>query len=64
MDYANRSIATAIASTVALLSGVMTVSAQATIDFENRYSNVGTIMVWRVDDAGKPLSCLHSSVAH
>ena len=58
MDYANRSIATAIASTVALLSGVMTVSAQATIDFENRYSNVGTIMVWRVDDSGKPLQLL------
>ena len=57
MDYANRSIATAIASTVALLSGVMTV-AQATIDFENRYSNVGTIMVWRVDDSGKPLQLL------
>jgi hypothetical protein len=29
-----------------------------TVDLENRYSNVGTIMVWRVDDAGEPLQLL------
>jgi hypothetical protein len=29
--------------------------AQATIDVENKYSNVGVIMVWRVDDSGKPI---------
>jgi hypothetical protein len=33
----------------------MTTAAQVTIDLENRYSNVGAIMVWRVDDAGKPV---------
>jgi len=33
----------------------MTTSAQVTIDLKNRYSNVGVIMVWRVDDAGKPV---------
>ena len=29
--------------------------AQATIDLDNRYPNVVTIMVWRVDGAGKPV---------
>ena len=24
------------------------------VDLENRYANVGVIMVWAVDDAGKP----------
>ena len=33
----------------------MTGAAQATVDLENRYSNVGVIMVWRVDDTGKPV---------
>jgi hypothetical protein len=36
----------------------MTLSAQATVDFEKRYANVGTIMVWRVDDTGKPVQLL------
>jgi hypothetical protein len=55
MNYASRSIATAIVGTIALGSGSLTVSAQVTPDLENRYSNVGVIMVWRVDDAGKPV---------
>ena len=55
MIHASRSIATAIAGTIALVPGSVTLSAQATIDLENRYSNVGAIMVWRVDDAGKPV---------
>jgi hypothetical protein len=29
--------------------------AQATVDLENRYPNVGVLMVWRVDDAGRPV---------
>jgi hypothetical protein len=29
--------------------------AQAVVDVENRYANVGVIMVWRVDDAGNPV---------
>ena len=53
MNRTRTSIATAIAGIVALVSGSMTTSAQLTVDLENRYSNVGAIMVWRVDEAGK-----------
>jgi Trypsin len=55
MNYTRRSVATAIAGTIALGPGSMTTSAQATIDLENRYSSVGVIMVWGVDEAGKPV---------
>ena len=55
MNYTCRSIATALAGSIALVPGSMTLSAQVTVDLENRYSNVGVIMVWRVDDAGKPV---------
>jgi hypothetical protein len=55
MSYTSWSIATALAVMMALWPGSMTASAQVTIDLENRYSNVGVIMVWRVDDAGKPV---------
>ena len=58
MNCPNRPIGTTIAGIFALLLGSMAVSAQATIDIENRYSNVGTIMVWRVDDSGRPLELL------
>jgi Trypsin len=51
----HNSIVTAIAGVVALLSGPTTVSAQTTIDLENRYSHVGVIMVWRVDSTGTPV---------
>jgi hypothetical protein len=53
MKYACRFLATAIAGTAALVP--QAVSAQAAVDTENRYANVGAIMVWRVDDAGKPV---------
>ena len=39
----------------AVLPGSAVTSAQATVDTENRYPNVGAIMVWRVDDSGKPV---------
>jgi len=55
MSYLNGSFATALAGVVALGSGSTTIPAQATVDLENRYSNVGVIMVWRVDSAGKPV---------
>jgi hypothetical protein len=55
MSYTSTSIATAIAGTFALGPGSMTVSPQVTLDLENRYANVGVIMVWRVDGAGKPV---------
>jgi hypothetical protein len=45
----------AIAAAIALASGFTAVAAQATVDLENRYSNVGVLMVWRVDGAGKPV---------
>jgi hypothetical protein len=47
-----------MAGTIALLPGSGTVSAQLTVDHENRYANVGAIMVWRVDHDGKPLHLL------
>ena len=53
MNYKSTSIATAVAGVIALGSGSMTVSAQAVPDVENKYSNVGAIMVWQVDDAGQ-----------
>ena len=55
MNYTRRSIATAIAGAIALGPGSMTIGAQATIDLENRYANVGVIMVWRVDETGTPV---------
>jgi hypothetical protein len=48
-----RSLATAISASIVLLGGAITLSAQARPDIENKYSNVGAIMIWRVDDAGK-----------
>jgi hypothetical protein len=55
MRYARGSGATAVAGAVVLLGGSMVASAQATVDIENRYPAVGAIMVWRVDEAGKPV---------
>ena len=40
---------------LAVLLGSVAPSAQATIDTENSYPNVGAIMVWRVDDSGMPV---------
>jgi hypothetical protein len=54
----SRSVATALVGTIALLPGSRAISAQATIDGENRYANVGAIMVWRVDADGNPLHLL------
>jgi len=53
MNHTRTAIATAIISVIALGSASSTISAQAIVDVENKYSNVGAIMVWRVDDAGK-----------
>ena len=55
MNCVSRSIATAIAGAIALGPGSLTSSAQATVDLENRYANVGVLMVWRVDHTGKPV---------
>ncbi len=53
MSFTSASVATAIAGVIALGSSPMTLSAQATVDVENRYSTVGAIMVWGVDEAGQ-----------
>lgn len=45
----------ALGGTITLLPGATILRAQVTVDLENRYSNVGAIMVWRVDDAGEPV---------
>jgi len=55
MNRTAKSIVTAIAGAIALWCGPTTISAQTAIDLENRYSQVGVIMVWRVDSAGKPV---------
>ena len=54
MNSAIRSAATVMVG-ASLLLGPVAASAQATVDVENTYSNVGAIMVWRVDDSGKPV---------
>ena len=55
MSHRNRSAIAATVGMLALGPGSMPIPAQATVDLENRSANVGAIMVWRVDDAGKPV---------
>jgi hypothetical protein len=50
-----RAIRLAAAVMTAVLLGSVAGSAQATVDVENRYPSVGAIMVWRVDESGKPV---------
>lgn len=50
-----KTVMVALAGSATLLPGSRLLRAQVTVDLENRYSNVGTIMVWRVDDAGEPI---------
>jgi hypothetical protein len=46
MKRAIRSATAATAGAAAILLGSMPTSAQATVDAENRYPNVGALMVW------------------
>ena len=55
MNGAMRSASTVMKVAVVMLLGAAASSAQATLDSDNRYPNVGVIMVWRVDDAGRPV---------
>jgi hypothetical protein len=55
MNWVLRSVAAAMTGAVAVLSGSVRSSAQVIVDVDNRYPNVGAIMVWRVDDSGKPV---------
>jgi hypothetical protein len=52
---ASRLAALAAACAVSFICEAATVSPQTTVDSENKYSNVGALMVWRVDDAGNPI---------
>jgi hypothetical protein len=54
MNWALRSTAAVLTGAVAVLSGSVRSSAQAIVDSENRYPNVGAIMVWHVDEFGRP----------
>jgi hypothetical protein len=55
MNEANRSIATAVAAILVLVPASAPLSAQAVVDAGNRYPSVGAVMVWRVDEAAKPV---------
>ena len=55
MNSAIRSVAAVMTGVVAVLLASAPLPAQAILDAENRYPNVGVIMVWRVDESGKPV---------
>jgi hypothetical protein len=55
MKHPSKLIQASMSTAIALTSAWTTISAQATVDVENKYPNVGAIMVWRVDDSGKPV---------
>lgn len=55
MNCAIRSVTLVMAGALAVLLGSPAASAQATVDTDDRYPSVGAIMVWRVDDSGKPV---------
>jgi hypothetical protein len=58
MNCAVRSIAAVMTCALAVLLGSVSSAAQATVDAGNSYPSVGAIMVWRVDDSGKPVQLL------
>jgi hypothetical protein len=47
--------ASALTTALVLLVAPRAAFAQATIDAQNRYPGVGVLMVWRVDESGKPV---------
>ena len=55
MNSTMQSVASVIAGALGVLLGSAAASAQTTVDTEDTYSNVGAIMVWRVDSSGKPI---------
>lgn len=55
LNWTLRSVVAVVTGAGAVLLGTVGSSAQATVDAESRYPNVGAIMVWRVDDSGKPV---------
>src|SRR5262245_50341730 len=55
MNCAFKSVAAIVTGAAAVLLASVQSSAQATVDADNNYPNVGAIMVWRVDGSGKPV---------
>ena len=55
MNTPIRSAAAVLTGALAVIIGSAAASAQATVDADNRYANVGAIMVWRVDASGNPV---------
>jgi hypothetical protein len=55
MNNPIRSAPSILTGALAVLIATATLPAQATIDADNNYPNVGAIMVWRVDESGKPV---------
>jgi hypothetical protein len=55
MNWTLRSVVAFMAGAVTVLSASVRSSAQANVDADNGYPNVGAIMVWRVDDSGSPV---------
>ncbi len=53
-------MAAVMSGALALLLGSVAASAQTTVDAENSYANVGTIMVWRVEIPGSPSSYIQA----
>jgi hypothetical protein len=44
-----------IIAAVLVVGSPVSAAGQATVDVENRYPNVGVLMVWRVDSTGRPV---------
>jgi hypothetical protein len=63
MNSAIRSVASVMTGALAVLLGSVAASAQATVDTENSYPNVGAIMVWRVDAKSVGLHELSDHIA-
>jgi hypothetical protein len=55
MSCVTRFVAGFVGGALVVLVGSQPASTQATADGDNGYPNVGAIMVWRVDDSGKPV---------
>jgi Trypsin len=47
--------ATSFSTGILLLAAAAAAAAQVSVDAQNKYPQVGTVMVWRVDDSGKPV---------
>ncbi len=55
MNSATRATISVAGAAITLLFESVAAIAQAVVDDHNKYANVGVIMVWRVDESGKPV---------